>query len=109
MASFRPSVVKGMSTTQRKRHRANTQGEATDPNESAATTSVPDVDYQFMIDTFDQATTKTLLYFATLKFPAVANDVIVHHQRVVAAEAERIKDFDGPANRPGMPLPTPTS
>lgn len=101
-----------MSTTQRKRNRANTKGEATDTNEvvnSPATIIIPDVDYQSMIDTFNQATIKALLFNATKQSLAVANAVILHHQQIVAAEAERIIDFDCHSKSTGVPLPMPIS
>ncbi|KAL8944153.1 MAG: hypothetical protein Q9216_000658 [Gyalolechia sp. 2 TL-2023] len=80
-----------MSYTARERQRATTN---TDTTNQSSTAPIADIDYRALIDRFDPTTLQSLLFNATKQSTAVASAVVVQDQRVTAAEAARVVDFD---------------
>ncbi|KAL8896754.1 MAG: hypothetical protein Q9192_002929 [Flavoplaca navasiana] len=78
-----------MSTPARKRQRANTSGDTSNP-----LSTTPDTDYKSLISTFNLPTTQSLLLSAAQHHPAVAQSILTKHTEILAAERSRIIDFD---------------
>ncbi|KAL9034824.1 MAG: hypothetical protein Q9180_005195 [Flavoplaca navasiana] len=78
-----------MSAPARKRQRANTSGDTSNP---LSTTS--DTDYKSLISTFDLPTTQSLLLSAAQHHPTVAQSILTKHSEILAAERSRVIDFD---------------
>ena len=78
-----------MAAPARKRQRANTSGDTSNPLPTA-----PATDYKLLISTFDLPTTQSLLLSAAQHHPAVAQSILTKVAEIVAAERSRVIDFD---------------